>query len=131
MDFQYVVLRYTHDTIRRERLNVGILIYSKESATLLFKIDVGSSRLAFAFPNFDMQEYGRLAEAVNKSSLEAELRLDVIIAGDGYVPRSVQTVAQWVVPLGSPCFSFGTPGTVTGEELYVEMEKLYQRLVAV
>lgn len=53
MKYGYVILRYIHDVIREEALNVGVLLYSPDEKFVAFKAREDLSELKKIFPDFE------------------------------------------------------------------------------
>lgn len=57
MTFNYVVLRYVHDTAVAESLNIGIVLVSEESGYINCSLEYDTDRLAATFRGFDARSH--------------------------------------------------------------------------
>ncbi len=126
--FRYAVLRYTHDQVTEEFVNVGVLIYSREARYLDAKVNQRYGRISDCFTSIDSNQYrrfvrfvaaevSRLAEDISQPSLFRSLPDDVIEFADRLVPRD------------DSAFSFAVGGGGLSEDLASTLERLFERLV--
>lgn len=70
--FQYAVLRYIHDPITEEFLNIGVVVYSRESRYLQTKISKRYGRVSQTFGGIHRTNYNRITSAIMRRT--AQLR---------------------------------------------------------
>lgn len=72
--YSYSVLRYVHDTVTGEFVNVGLVMFSHESAFLRFKTKSTMSRLTSMFPSLKTSAFKALMSSLRNrfSVIEAE-----------------------------------------------------------
>lgn len=57
MPYSYTVLRYVHDVMTGEFVNVGVVLHAQASRTLLFKVRNTIGRIKGAFPDLDVRAF--------------------------------------------------------------------------
>lgn len=69
MKYGYIILKYIHDILREEALNVGVLMYSPDEKFIAFKAREDLSELKKMFPDFEaakLKPYLRQLEKIFK-----------------------------------------------------------------
>lgn len=66
--FTYCILRYIHDPVAGEAMNVGVLVYSPEAKFLSVTFEYRYERLSNAFSDFDGEGFRRTARAFESAS---------------------------------------------------------------
>lgn len=69
MKYGYIILKYIHDVLREEALNVGVLMYSPDEKFIAFKAREDLSELKKMFPDFEaakLKPYLRQLEKIFK-----------------------------------------------------------------
>lgn len=126
--YSYVVLRYVHDILSGEQLNVGVVVLSAEARYLGALCRPTYARLARTFPGFRgdafrktmryiQAEIERLAERVADSAPFESL------------PRSVLELVTQVLPRDDSSFKWSEAGVGVTDDLPKALEDLYERLV--
>ncbi len=84
LEYSYTVLKYRHDIVTGEVLNIGVVIYAPETGQKLFHVISNYARLSNAFEGFDDEQFrllrSRFAIAVNK--IRTRTKSDKIIYSD-------------------------------------------------
>ena len=62
--FSFTVLRYVHDVVAGEFLNVGIVMYSPTDGRLRMRTMKSTKRLSRAFPDIDTQAFQKTMEGI-------------------------------------------------------------------
>ena len=55
--YSFTILRYVHDVVAGESLNVGVVMYRSAEGGLLAKVQRSTSRLRQTFPDIDHPKY--------------------------------------------------------------------------
>lgn len=75
--YKYAVLRYVHDVVAQEFLNVGVVLSSCSAGVLKAKVAPTLSRVKLAFPGVDDKllrvALGKLQDSLNTASGELDL----------------------------------------------------------
>jgi hypothetical protein len=120
--FQYTVLRVVPDVERGERVNVGVILYSRERKFLGARVHVDRARVAAIAPELDLDALER-----HLASLVAVARGDDDAGPIAQLPQSERFGA-----LSAPSSTIVQPSEVhTGvcEDGEDELDELYARLV--
>lgn len=124
--YTYTILRYRHDPVSGEQLNVGVIVHSPERQFLRGRFRKGYGRLSKAFPDVDgsvlrndLQRIERAFEKLSKRESE-----DLFFAGQTASSFARQVVAP---DDGSLLWSEIGSGTTTDPES--TLEKLFFRFV--
>jgi hypothetical protein len=63
--YTYVILRYVHDVVSREFINVGVVVYAPKSGDLQFRTRKTIGRLKGLFPNIDREVFSSSMRAID------------------------------------------------------------------
>ncbi len=70
LEYRYTILKYRHDAVVGEVMNVGVVLFCRETGQVGFEFSPHYRRLSQAFPHFDGDGY-RLTMGRFKSALES------------------------------------------------------------
>lgn len=95
--YSYAVIKYVHDPVADEALNVGVLVFSAESRFVECKFEYNFERYSQAFANFDSQRYREVLR--NFEAAIEDLR-EQLAAGDLFsqLPPDAAAVVTKVWP---------------------------------
>jgi hypothetical protein len=95
--YSYATIKYVHDPVADEMLNVGVVVYSVESRFVECKLEYNFERYSQAFANFDSQRYRQVLR--NFETTVEELR-EQLSAGDLFsqLPSDAAAVVAKVWP---------------------------------
>lgn len=127
LTYSYTVLRYVHDVVAGEFLNVGIVIYSPSRWFLKTRTQKSVGRLRGAFPNIDLFAFRRAMEAIDRgvSALAEEIGQGPLFEGH----LNARICALKVLPEDDSCLQWSPVGSGLTEDLEGTMERLYARYV--
>lgn len=126
--FQFAVLRYFHDPVTQEFLNIGIVVYSKEKRYLETIINKRYGRVSKTFDGIDRNHYGRMVNSIENSINQFGSRLGKISLFDDY-PDSIEILLASIVSTDDSSIRFGGFGGGVINDLDNELNRLYSRLV--
>lgn len=125
--YQYAVLRYVHDPVTQEFINIGIVLFAADGPLVGCLLNRSYSRLSDVF------------QQVNGTQIRAQLnaierRVDQLqhTWRDGNWldrPTDIQGLTTLLLPPDDSSFVFGGVGVGLAEDLDVELRRLYERLV--
>lgn len=126
--YSFTILRYVHDVVAGESLNVGVVMYNSAEGGLLAKVQKSTSRLRQTFPDIDHQVFRDMMTSIERGlkSLAQELAdtppfadrdLDVLKCARRVMPDDDSTL-QWSAA------GWGLTEDVTGT-----MDQLFERYV--
>lgn len=126
--YSYAVIKYVHDPVADEALNVGVLVYSVESRFVESKFEYNFERYSQTFANFDSQRYRQVLR--NFESTIEDLR-EQLAAGDlfGQLPSDAAAVVAKIWPDTYLSFRSGPPLRGVTANLVGIAAELFNRFV--
>lgn len=127
--FQFAVLRYVHDPVTQEFINVGIVIYSPEARYLRASINSLYARLSDTFQEINGEYYRRLVDFLERrfAQLGYDMREPKLFEE---MPPQIEVILAHVIPPDDSSLVFGGYGSGLSDDLDRELSVLYGRLVA-
>lgn len=126
--FQYAVLRYVHDIMTQEFLNVGVVVYSKEARYFKAQFSTKYARLSHAFLGINERHYRRTINwiryqisSIHIGYLQPELGVEL--------PDSIETALARVLPPDDSSLVFGGIGGGLAGSLDNTLDYLFFHLV--
>lgn len=126
--FQYAILRYIHDPVTQEFLNVGIVLYSKEARYLKARMSTKFSRLSKTFPEINGDHYRRVTNYIQQTLSRTSEGLSQPNLFDD-LPAKIETILHQVLSPDDSSLIFSGYGGGLTANLDAELDRLYQRLV--
>jgi len=125
--YSYVVLRYVHDILTGEFVNVGLVMAVPGQSLLLTRGRRTFGRIKNVFPDLDSDAYKSAIAAVERSlrQVERSLKTEVLLKSD----RTARDYGRIAVPLDDSSLQWSPVGTGLTSEPQVTFDQLYQRLV--
>jgi hypothetical protein len=127
--FQYATVRYVHDIVTGEFLNVGLALYSPEGRYLKTKILPNYRRITNAFPSADGDFYRRyvthlqiVAEKVAEQVAGRQVSMNA-------APERLESVLQEILPVDDSSLQFSGTKYGSADDLDGVFDNLYARLV--
>lgn len=127
--YTYTVLRYVHDVVTGEFVNVGVILHVPALGLLDVRVRTSMGRLRGVFPDLDREAFSRTMRAVERSvrKLATSLKHEGMLKSDGdavamanrALPRDDSSL-QWSAPAGSGLTNDATK----------TMDRLFDRFVA-
>ncbi len=128
--FEFAVLRYLHDPVTQEFLNIGVVLYSKEERYLKALINKRYGRVSKTFNIIKRNEYLRMITSVNRSLDRLSIGLQKEKLFDDY-PNEIEGLLKRVLPPDDSSLRFGGFGGGMVNDLDKELDRLYYRLVEI
>lgn len=128
MPYSYTVLRYVHDVMTGEFVNVGVVLYAPTRHRLLFKIRHTIGRTKNLFPDLD----GTAFKAAMKSARRCMSRVvDSIESGPLFEDGSTAlSLAHQAVPIDESALQWGELCVGLTDDPEKALERIYTRQVA-
>ena len=126
--YSYTVLRYVHDIVSGEALNVGVVMHMSASQEVRMRTNKTIGRLKGAFPDLDRRVFVSAMEAIDRS-----FRAVVDRTVEGFRPNGrvdARTLALSVLPADDSALQWSPMGTGLTDDPQRTFEDLYERYVA-
>lgn len=128
--FTYCVLRYVHDPVAGEAMNVGVLVYSGEAKFLQVRIEYRYERLSSSFSDFDGDGYRRTLRALEAGVEELRDYLFSPILRPSELPADAGVIARRLWPDQGLSFRASEAGAGLSADLAATTADLFHRFVA-
>jgi len=125
--YSYVTLRYVHDAMTGEFLNVGLLLFAPSDKTLLARTRKTISRVRDAFPDLDRSAYTKAMNSIERSV--SHLGKDLFRAPLLSREMDAAHIAHRVLPPDDSSFQWSPAGVGRSANIDQTFERLFSRLV--
>jgi DUF3037 family protein len=124
--YTFVVLRYRHDAVAGERVNVGVVLHAADRGFFSMKISPKYGRLKQVFPDLDSYAFRSSIRSIGRA-LQSLKRVE---KGD-MLSRLVdaESLAAQALPLDDSSFVWSEVGAGVTNDPEAELEKLFKRFV--
>jgi hypothetical protein len=122
--YSFSILRYIHDPITEEFLNIGVLVFSKEAVYLNARCTTNYERISKMFAKIDGERFRQLTRYV-----ESEIRKLANEFADTPSRFSLEAVIARVLPPDDSAFRFSTPGIGLSHDLDATTMDMFDRFV--
>lgn len=125
--YSYVVLRYVHDVVTGEFLNVGVVMVVPGRSLILTKARRTFGRIKNVFPDLDSDAYKRAIDAVERGMrhVERSLKSEGLFKSD----RTARDYGRLAVPLDDSALQWSPVGAGLAADPRKTFDQLYQRFV--
>lgn len=126
--YSYTILRYVHDVVTGECLNIGVIVCADVAFYLRARIQPEYSRLSEAFGGFNGEYYRKVVKHIEgkinqlASRWEKELKFD-------YTPADAISAARAVIPEDDSALQLAELGQGITEDLDATLALLFERYV--
>ena len=126
--YSYTVLRYVHDVVSGEALNVGIVMHM--SALRFFRAQTNKTigRLRGAFPDLDRQAFVSAMQAVDRCFQTVADRVTAELPFDG--ETDARALALAILPNDDSALQWSAAGAGLTDDPEGTFEELYERYVS-
>ena len=125
--YTFSILRYVHDVVSGEFVNVGVALYAPDSRFLGISCINTYSRLSAFFGGIDGDHFKRMMRHIT-SGIE-ELEEQVRTEFDFQRPPNVRGWTDKVLPIDDSSLQFSPPKGGLTDDPQASLEKLYERYV--
>lgn len=126
--FQFAILRYYHDPVTQEFLNIGVVLYSKERRYLKAIINKRYGRVSRTFNGIERNHYTRMVSAIDNQIGRLASQLLKPTLFDEY-PDALEMLLGNVLPTDDSSLRFGGFGGGVVADFDSELDRLFYRLV--
>lgn len=126
--YSYVVLRYIHDVLTGEFVNVGLVMVAPGQSLILAKARKTFGRIKSVFPDLDSDSYKRAIEAVERGmkAVERGLKSEGLLR----VEQDARDYGRIALPLDDSSLQWSPVGAGMTSNPQKTFDQLYQRFVA-
>jgi hypothetical protein len=130
--YSFVVLRYVHDIVREEFVNIGVVVLVREPLTFAAAITPTFGRLKAFFPSADIGHIKAVTLGIQNAVVRAHERLRTIVLDADNKTNCCSWFDEWVLPrddssLQRSHMGGGVAQLKEGDSI---LEELYERYVA-
>lgn len=130
--YNYTILRYVHDIVTGEFVNVGIVFiapaHGGEPARLLFKFKERIQRLRPMFPDIDRAAFVSAMRAVKRS---ASAKAKQIESDRMFASGDAKAIAAQILPRDGSSLQWSEPGTGIARDLRKEFDRISERMLSI
>ena len=124
--YTYIVLRYMHDIVAGEQLNVGVVVYSPKAKYLAALCRPTYLRLSQAFPGIKGESFKSTSRFIQT---EIERFAERMWSGEANNAVSLSDIVTKVLPRDESAFQWSEEAFGVAADLSKTLDELYERLV--
>jgi hypothetical protein len=122
--FQFAILRYIHDTMTQEFINIGIVVYCREARYLRVSINTRYGRLSDAFrAEVNGGHYRRMVSHISRQVDRMHSRFQQLEMFEE-LPQQIEVVLTQILPPSDSSLIFDGYGGGVAEDLDVDLDRL-------
>ena len=126
--YSYTVLRYIHDVVSGESLNVGVVMHAPAAGFLKVRTRKTIGRLKQAFPDLDRAAFADAMQAVDRGFSAVVVHANEMPLFDARTDARVRALN--VLPDDDSALQWSQTGTGLTADPVCTFERLYERYVA-
>ena len=126
--YSYTVLRYVHDVVSGEALNVGVVMHAPAAGFLKVQTRKTIGRLKQAFPDLDRRAFGDAMQAVDRGFAAVVKQVNTMPLFQEQT--NARGHALKVLPNDDSALQWSPTGTGLAADLAKTFERLYERYVS-
>ncbi|MGH9607704.1 MAG: DUF3037 domain-containing protein [Terracidiphilus sp.] len=127
MAYQFSVLRYVHDTVTQEFVNIGVAMFAPDSGFLRARCTESYARISDMFLKIDGPGFRHLTHYIESQICAQEKRFNSPLKFDQ--PPTLGTILAQVLPADDSAFRFSDAGVGLSVDLNQTFSDLYHRHV--
>jgi hypothetical protein len=125
--YQFSILRYVHDTVTQEFVNVGVAVYAPGVGFLRTRCTENYARISRMFLKIDGAQYRQIVHYIESQVSAREKRFDCSFQFEP--PPTLDTVLREILPRDDSAFRFSEVGVGTTGDPRRALDDLYRRHV--
>ena len=128
--YEYAVLRYVHDPIANECLNIGIVFFARDGEKVFFdsRFEQRYGRLSEAFSGFDGENFRRFLSRIQRHVDHSCTKLNESLLFQSQIP-SLSGLLKEIIPDPGMSFRYSEVFAGITDDPSVEMGHLFYRFV--
>lgn len=127
--FQYAILRYMHDPLTGEFINVGVVIHSKEARYLKLDVNPRYSRLSKTFNEINGTYYRRIVGHLQRQIAAFHQKYHSQYDLLDEMPAKLDIILNSILSPDDSSLIFGGYGSGLTSDLDKEIKRLFERFV--
>lgn len=128
--YEYIVIRYVHDPMTQEFINIGVVLYCLDKMRVVVRANMDCSRISKMFGAIDTQQYQRLIKEIKDCVGELNARLATPLPyPDVEVRPILHDLLPSVWPIDDSSIRFSQIGVGITPNTEEQLDKLYNRMV--
>jgi Protein of unknown function (DUF3037) len=127
--YAFSVLRYTHDGVTNEFVNIGVAVYAGDAAYLKAKCSSQYGRISRMFDRIDGDRFKQMVRHIEEAVIELGLKVRQQAMPFAQYGTSIQSLLKEVLPPDDSAIQFSQPGYGVSADLEGTLSQLYDRYV--
>ena len=127
--YAFSVLRYTHDGVTNEFVNVGVAIYAGDVAYLKAKCNNHYGRITRMFDRIDGDRFKQMVRHIEEAVTALGVKIQQQPMPFAEYGNSIQSLLKEVLPPDDSAIQFSQPGYGVASDLEGTLSQLYERYV--
>jgi len=125
--YSFSILRYVHDPVTQEFVNIGVAVYSPEAGFLRAICDTHYARITKMFAKIDGNRFRQLTRYIQEqiTAIGADLRSELPFEPG----REIEHLLERVLPADDSSIQFSRAGVGLSHNLDKTVEELFERYV--
>ncbi len=125
--YSFSVLRYVHDPMTQEFVNIGVAVYSAEAKYLSATCESNYGRISRMFTKIDGNRFREQTRYIQERLRDSGENLSTRLPFDSAL--TIDKVLAKVLPIDDSSFQFSPPGVGVSHNLDKTLSELFERLV--
>lgn len=125
--YSFSVLRYVHDPLTQEFVNIGVAVYSKEAKYLSATCESNYGRISRMFTKIDGNRFREQTRYIQEGLRELGQTLPTRLPFDSGL--TIENLVARVLPADDSAFQFSPSGVGVSHNLERTLSELFERLV--
>ncbi len=125
--YSYTVLRYVHDVVSGEALNVGVVMHAPAASFLKVRTRTTMGRLKQAFPDLDREAFANAMQAIRRGFATIAKQADNMPLFDAHTDARAHALK--VLPDDDSALQWSPTGTGMTTDPARTLDRLYERYV--
>ena len=125
--YQFSVLRYVHDTVTQEFVNVGVVVFAPEASFLQARCTDSYARISHMFRKIDGTQFRQISHYLESQICAQEKRFNSSLPFER--PPALGSLLAQILPPDDSAFRFSDAGVGLSTDLNQTLASLYRRHV--
>jgi len=126
--YSFSILRYVHDPVTQEFVNIGVAVYSREAGFLRAICDTHYARITKMFAKIDGNRFRQITRYIQEQIAAIGAGLPTELPFDP--GREIEHLLEWVLPADDSSIQCSRAGVGLSHNLEKTVEELFERYVS-